>query len=71
MADAKEHLSVIPTEYDEDGPMPPIQEALLTINRAKEVDLPTSLFGTEHQEIAGVHCACSFVLRTNMPPFAV
>ena len=37
MADAKKHLSVIPTEYDEDGPMPPIQEALLTINRAKEV----------------------------------
>lgn len=37
MADAKKHLSIIPTEYDEDGPMPPIQEALLGINRAKEV----------------------------------
>ena len=37
MADAKKHLSVIPTEYDEDGPMPPIQEALLGINSAKEV----------------------------------
>ena len=37
VADAKKHLADIPTEYDEDGPMPPIQEALLTINKAKEV----------------------------------
>ena len=43
MADAKKHLSVIPTEYDEDGPMPPIQEALLNINSAKEASISLNL----------------------------
>lgn len=37
MADAKKHLSIVPTEYDDDGPMPPIQEALLGISDAKLV----------------------------------
>ena len=37
VADAKKHLSIVPTEYDDDGPMPPIQEALLGISDAKLV----------------------------------
>ena len=48
MADAKKHLSNIPTEYDEDGPMPPIQEALLSINSAKEVRGPHIPLGGKH-----------------------
>ena len=53
MADAKKHLGVIPTEYDEDGPMPPIQEALLTINRAKEARISMVPFAVDVKDCQG------------------
>ena len=38
VAEAKKHLGAIPTEYDEDGLVPPIQDALLAVTDAKLVE---------------------------------
>ena len=38
VAEAKKHLGVIPTDYDDDGPVPPIQDALLAVADAKLVE---------------------------------
>ncbi|CAK0785712.1 hypothetical protein CVIRNUC_008923 [Coccomyxa viridis] len=35
VAEARKHLGAIPTDYDDDGPVPPLQEALLAVTDAK------------------------------------
>ena len=39
MAEARKHLGAIPTDYDDDGPVPSLQEALLAVTDAKLVGL--------------------------------
>ncbi len=38
VTDAQRALAVIPTEYDDDGPVPPLPETLAAIEAAREVD---------------------------------
>jgi len=37
VAAAQSALAVVPTEYDDDGPMPPLSEALTAVEAAREV----------------------------------
>lgn len=40
VAAAQSALAVVPTEYDDDGPMPPLSEALAAVEAAREAGFP-------------------------------
>ncbi len=41
VAAAQKALAVVPTEYDDDGPVPPLRDTLAAIEAAREVMSPT------------------------------
>jgi hypothetical protein len=49
--DAQQALAAIPTEYDDDGPVPPLAETLAAVKAAKEV---TNL-------AIGLYISCHFI----------